>query len=117
MRIKLIGLNARYTHSCLALFYVRNELKQNLQGAKILFEQYTINDPYYELVLRIAGSEQDYYFFSAYIWNSDLVEKIVTDLLVLYPNCRCIVGGPQATVVGKAVRDDRQPVRRWRSSS
>ncbi len=107
MQSKLIGLNARYTHSCLALFYLRNELEKHCDEIELLFDQFTINDPYYELFLNISDANTQYYFFSAYIWNSTLVERIITDLLAVYPTCYCIVGGPQAEIVGNSVNKNR----------
>ncbi len=103
MRTKLIGLNARFTHSCLALFYLRNELEQNCASIEIAIDQYTINDPYYELLLNISDPHINYYFFSAYIWNNSLIERIISDLLSIYPASWCIVGGPQAEVVIQAI--------------
>ncbi len=99
MRITLVGLNARYTHSCLALFYVRNELLRRNALWDVQIRQFTINDPYYELLLQLTSSASDYYFFSASIWNDELVSKLVTDLLSIMPTCRCVVGGPQAEIV------------------
>ncbi|MEE4242064.1 MAG: DUF4080 domain-containing protein [Desulfopila sp.] len=102
MKFALIGLNARYTHSCLALFYVRNELQRHFSEKNIDIKQFTINDPYYELVLQLSSLEADYYCFSASIWNSDLIVRLVDDLLRIDPGIFCIVGGPQAERVGKA---------------
>lgn len=108
MRIKLIGLNARYTHSCLALFYVRNELAMRLGNeCQTTIEQYTINDPYHELFLHISEGVVQFYFFSAYIWNSDLIERIIGDLLRLDARCYCVVGGPQAEVVANQMNMSR----------
>ena len=54
MQIVLVALNARYTHSCPALFYVRNALRENLPASTIALHQFTINDPYYQTLLRIT---------------------------------------------------------------
>ncbi len=99
MRIVLVAFNARYTHSCLGLFHVRNELEHHCPTASLDFLQMTINDQSYEALLRITAARPDYVFFSAAIWNSDLVEKMVCDLLICLPDCRCVVGGPQAAVI------------------
>ncbi|MBU3983861.1 MAG: hypothetical protein KJ985_10415 [Proteobacteria bacterium] len=48
MQIKIVALNARFTHSCLALFHVRNELEKKCPGMEIELCQLTINDSYYE---------------------------------------------------------------------
>lgn len=99
MQITLVGLNARYSHSCLALFYVRNELFRHASEYQITLRQFTINESYYEILLQLSEEPADYYFFSAAIWNSDLICHIIQDLLSLLPESICIVGGPQAEVV------------------
>jgi hypothetical protein len=100
LKIRLIGINARYSHSCLALFYLRNELEKFLPVVKVEICQFTINDPYYSLLQRLAAGQPDCLFFSALIWNSDLVERLVADLLSLENQLKIVVGGPQAEIVG-----------------
>jgi len=106
VKIKLIGINARYSHSCLALFYLRNEIEAQLPDALTEICQYTINDPYYSLLQRMAEDEPDYLFFSALIWNSDLVQRLIEDLLVMDEKWRIVIGGPQADIVGEALGED-----------
>lgn len=100
-KIKLVGLNARYTHSCLALFYVRNELEKQCPESVCELLQFTINDNYYESLLRLTAGTPHYVFFSASIWNSALVEKLTLDINICLPGCRVVIGGPQASAIGK----------------
>ena len=99
VKIKLVSINARYTHSCLALFYLRQHLETHIDGVNVELCHYTINDPYYTLIQRIDQGEPDYVFFSALIWNSMLVERLLEDLPVMNEACRYVVGGPQAPVL------------------
>ncbi len=101
MQIKIVALNARFTHSCLALFHVRNELEKNCSGVACEVCQLTINDSYYETLLRLTRGGPDYIFFSAAVWNSDRVEQLIRDLNGCLPDCRVVVGGPQAVVIGR----------------
>jgi radical SAM superfamily enzyme YgiQ (UPF0313 family) len=105
-RVKLVGINGRFTHSSLALFYVRNELQKHCPSLKSELLQFTINDNYYEMVLRLSDQAPRYIFFSAAIWNSDLVEKLIVDLKKCLPGTTLVVGGPQATVIGERVGTD-----------
>jgi radical SAM superfamily enzyme YgiQ (UPF0313 family) len=100
MQIKIVALNARFTHSCLALFHVRNELEKNCPDVEIEVCQLTINDSYYETLLRLSQGNPDYIFFSASVWSSDRVEQLIRDLQGCLPGCRVVVGGPQAVVIG-----------------
>lgn len=97
----LIGLNCRYSHSCLALFYVRNELRSNLPQARITLTQLTINDPYYDTLLKISGCGADVLFFSVYIWNAVYISRLLTDLATVRPELPVVLGGPQASAMEK----------------
>lgn len=98
--VKIVGLNARFTHSCLALFYIRNELARYCPALAPEICQFTINDNYYELVVRLTAGSPRYIFFSAAIWNSGLIERLTRDLHTCLPRCRVVIGGPQAAVLG-----------------
>ncbi|MCF6291614.1 MAG: DUF4080 domain-containing protein [Desulfobacterales bacterium] len=96
MNIKLIGLNARYVHSSLALFHVRQELARHLPTGRVALLQFTINDPYYPTLLKIAADRPEALFFSVYVWNALYVKRLVIDLAALRPGTRIVLGGPQA---------------------
>jgi len=101
MQIKLVAINGRYTHSCLALFHVRNELEMHCSDVTTEIIQLTIRDPSYEVLLRLSKGSPDAVFFSAAVWNSDQVEELIADLNALLPSCLLVVGGPQAEVVAR----------------
>ncbi len=103
MKIKLVAINGRFTHSSLALFHVRNELECRYENASIEIVQLTIRDPYYEVLLRLTRGTPDALFFSVAVWNSDQVEKLIADIYVLLPSCHLVVGGPQAELVGRSL--------------
>jgi radical SAM superfamily enzyme YgiQ (UPF0313 family) len=96
MSYKLIALNARFTHSCLALFYVRFCLEENMPGCQPEIMQNTINDPYYPMLRSIGSGEPEALFFSVYIWNSLYIQRLVCDLVKILPGTPIILGGPQA---------------------
>jgi radical SAM superfamily enzyme YgiQ (UPF0313 family) len=98
-KIKLVALNAKYIHSCLALFYIRNELKLHYPQAEVEILQLTINDNLYENLLRITLDQPFAVFFSAAIWNSDRIAQLTSDVRRCLPECRIVVGGPQAGVL------------------
>ncbi len=107
MNVKLIGINGRYSHSSLALFYVRNQLSSHCPTLKeIEIVQFTINDSYYETFIRISSNEPECFFFSAYVWNSDRISRLIRDLKRAQPLCCVVVGGPQAEVVGQSLADE-----------
>ncbi len=102
MQISLITLNARYSHSCPALFHVRNALAQGLPESCLVLHQFTINDPYYQTLLRITSDQPQAICFSVYIWNSDYTMRLVGDLRRILPEIPIILGGPEATFMAPA---------------
>jgi len=101
MLVRLIGLNARFTHSSLALFCVRNEIERYCPETAVEIFQGTINDGYFATLLRITEGEPDGLFFSAAIWNSDMVRRLIADCRRLMPQAMLVAGGPQAGEIGK----------------
>lgn len=97
MQISLITLNARYSHSCPALFHVRNALAQGLPESRLVLRQFTINDPYYQTLVRITGDQPEVVCFSVSIWNAGYTMRLVADLRRILPQAPIILGGPEAT--------------------
>ena len=97
MHIKIIGLNSRYTHSCLSLFYLRNQVQKKLKNAIISIEQYTVNDPYFATLTRITDGNPALVFFSVYIWNSHFIFRLAADINCIMPSTKIILGGPQVS--------------------
>jgi len=97
MRYVLAAVNARFVHSCPALFAVRNEVVRHLPTCAVQLFQFTINDPYFATLQTIAGQEPTACFFSVYIWNADYIGRLVRDLTTILPHCPIILGGPQVS--------------------
>ncbi len=99
--LHLISLNCRYTHSCLAQFCLRAELAHRLPELPVLLSQFTLNDPYYQTLLRISGQPTKAVLFSVYVWNHAYIRRLTADLARLRPELPVILGGPQAAAMGK----------------
>ncbi|RUM34746.1 MAG: DUF4080 domain-containing protein [Desulfobulbus sp.] len=93
----LVSINCRYSHSCLAQFYVRQELKKHLPHRDVALSQLTINDPYYQTLLRLRQTPARAIFFSVYIWNHEYVRRLINDLSRVLPDTPLVLGGPQAS--------------------
>lgn len=65
----------------------------------VVLSLFTINDPYYDTLLRITGKPARAIFFSVYIWNHIYVRRLIDDLAGLLPDLPIILGGPQATLL------------------
>lgn len=96
MHIKLLGCNGRFTHSTLALFYVRQCFAKNIPAATISICQQTINDSYYEALLSLTDNKPNVVCFSVYIWNHQRIKRFIDDLEKQSPTIQIIIGGPEA---------------------
>jgi radical SAM superfamily enzyme YgiQ (UPF0313 family) len=94
MKALLVGINARYTHSNLALFYLRNEIEGC--GHEAVIQEYHISQPRLDIIQDIYLEKPDVLLISAYIWNAQLVKSILPDLHSLLPEKPIILGGPEA---------------------
>jgi len=99
LSIKLVAINARYTYSSLALFYVRQQLEKQLPDCTIELYQFSINESYYDMVIELTKDRPEAVFISSAIWNCAIVEKLIPDIACCLPQCQIVVGGPQAEVV------------------
>ena len=95
-RILLVGLNARFSHSNPALYYIASQVKNSSDYDAAIFEA-SINTPYFKIIESCLAYKTDLIGFSVYIWNSDLVYRIVRDIINIKPALKIILGGPQIT--------------------
>lgn len=93
-KIILAGINARYTHSCLALFC----LKSALRGIDVetVVREFSINQPVEEIAARLAAEGADVMAFSVYIWNSELVRRLIP-LVHGRSAALLVLGGPEVS--------------------
>jgi radical SAM superfamily enzyme YgiQ (UPF0313 family) len=100
MRIALMAVNARYTHSSLALRYLRNALEarslERSLGYEVLLREYHISQARLDIVRDLAALNPELLLISAYIWNAELLSLLLPDLRALLPDCRIVLGGPEA---------------------
>ncbi|HAE23267.1 MAG TPA: hypothetical protein DCG47_13240 [Spirochaetaceae bacterium] len=100
MRIVLMAINARYTHSSLALRYLRNALEiRSLQRGldyEPMLREYHISQPRLDIVRDVAARRPALLLISSYIWTAELLSLLLPDLRALVPACRIVLGGPEA---------------------
>ncbi|GAB1432942.1 B12-binding domain-containing radical SAM protein [Spirochaetota bacterium] len=100
MTVLLAAINARYTHSSLAVRYLRNAMEAAAAGSpmvtEIILREYYISQPKLEVVRDIAAIAPDLFLGSVYIWNAEFFSAIMPDIKALLPGCKLILGGPEA---------------------
>ncbi len=94
-RILLVGLNARYHHTNLALRY----LKRYCRGCpvEILLAEYTVNSDAEQILGDILKYRPSVAAFSVYIWNAEQVRLILKGIRMRSPETVLVLGGPEVS--------------------
>lgn len=99
MNILLVGINASYMHTNLAIRsiynYIINQRDYDSKKTQINFIEFTINQPIMQIMRQIASYNADVVLFSSYIWNAMLLESLIIDLKKVNQNCLIGAGGPE----------------------
>jgi len=111
MRVLLCALNAKYVHANLAVHYLKEYARFSFDGKKevshgqeeekgeveIEIKEYTINQPFSEILRDIYLKQPDLIGFSCYIWNITLVKSLVVELKKVLPETKLWLGGPEVS--------------------
>lgn len=109
MKFLFVGINASYSHTCLAVRsiceYVKKQLNKTsdelgvpkpAQGYPVLETvEFTINQPVGEILRGIYEHQPDIVLFSTYIWNAEITAKIIPDIKKLLTAVVIGAGGPE----------------------
>ena len=90
----LIGLNAKYSHTALAVYSIGAYLTQ--KGIPNTVAEYSVNDPYESVFYDILSQKPDVIGFSVYLWNVERVCRLANDLKLALPDLKIFLGGPEA---------------------
>ena len=113
-----LALNAKYSHTSLAIRYLR----ECVPGSEIL--ELTINHQLLDILGEIYDKRPDVLGIACYIWNIELVKKLLRLLPKVMPELVIICGGPEVSyeteqfmkefkVVGAVIRGEgEETVRR-----
>lgn len=93
MKTVLVGINSKYIHTCLAIWY----LKANLNNALTVVREFTINDSKDNILAELYKEKPDMLAFSCYIWNIELINLLICELKKLLPKCTIVLGGPEVS--------------------
>ena len=95
MRILLVAINAKYIHSCPAVYSLRGSCRH---PEAVEIAEYTINDRYQDILGGILEREADLIGFSTYIWNTQFVQDLIRDIRrVKRESVILFAGGPEAS--------------------
>ena len=95
MKILLVAVNAKYIHSCPAVYSLRACC---MHPEIVEIVEFTINDRYQDILAGILEREADLIGFSTYIWNTDIVQDLAADIRrVRKDRVVLFAGGPEAS--------------------
>jgi len=91
----LVALNAKYIHSCLALYSLRAFCTKYQDYIET--REFTVNQDYGFILREIFKCKPGIIGFSCYIWNIEIIVALVMDLKKLLPETIIILGGPEVS--------------------
>ena len=110
MRFLLAAVNAKYIHSNPAVYSLRAYAERfcavpstgsvssgGAAQADIEIAEYTINQPFWEILADLYGKKPDAVGFSCYIWNRGMVFDLIRELSKVLPHVPVWLGGPEVS--------------------
>ncbi len=91
----LAAVNAKYIHSNLAVYSLKACAAQ--AGYPTEIREYTINQPFGDILKDLYQSRPDFLGFSCYIWNKTWIDDLAREIRKLLPEIQIWVGGPEVT--------------------
>jgi len=90
--ILFLGINARFTHTCLPIYYLRTCLDPKKQN--FIFVEKTINDPLWDIITTVGFIDFDVLCLPCYIWNQHYMQCILQDFKKIKKDVKIVCGGP-----------------------
>ena len=93
--ILLAAVNARYNHTNIAVRSIALYCSIIADRETIDFSEWTINQNISDILRGIFEKNPKVLLFSTYIWNSEIVQKLISEIKKLLPDCIIGCGGPE----------------------
>ena len=94
-KVLLVAVNAKYIHSCPAIYSLR---ASSGHAESVQLAEFTINDRYQDILAGILAYQADIIGFSCYIWNTQIVTDLIADIRALLGDKVILyAGGPEAS--------------------
>jgi radical SAM superfamily enzyme YgiQ (UPF0313 family) len=100
MKVVLVALDAKYIHSNLAIRYLESYYNYHYYDdvpVNIVKREFTINQQISDIVASLYEDKADLIGFSCYIWNIEMVIKVVRNFKKIAPNVKIVLGGPEVS--------------------
>lgn len=104
MKTVFTALNAKYSHTNLAIRLLRQKTMESGLDTKI--REFTINDNISNIIKELYLEKADIYGFSVYIWNTEMTCKVAKEIKKLLPKSIVFFGGPESSYNSKFYLDN-----------
>lgn len=95
IKVLLLGINAKYIHSSLAIRYLHKYCKDLPCEMEML--EVSINNHLIEIANLIFDAKPDVVSIACYIWNIELVKLLIPLVKKMLPKATIICGGPEVS--------------------
>ena len=112
MKFLLVAVNAKYIHTNPAVYSIKSFIEagfleheadgnscQSIQN-QIEIAEYTINNSPSDILADIYKQKPDIIAFSCYIWNWEIVKRLLVELPKIMPDIPIWLGGPEVSYDG-----------------
>ena len=106
MKILLVACNAKYIHSNLAVYCLRAYAKERYPESEIAIAEYTINQPFDEILTDLYRRNPDVLCLSCYLWNITEVGQILRETAKILPKTAIWLGGPEVSYNAREVLEN-----------
>lgn len=97
-KICFVSINSSWSHSSLALYYMRAMLEPELYETVML--DYITKDLAEDVLELIFQQAPDVLCFSVYIWNRIYLQDLLPAVQKVLPECVLVIGGPEIVNLG-----------------
>jgi radical SAM superfamily enzyme YgiQ (UPF0313 family) len=94
MEITLVGINAKYIHTNLAIRYLKAYVQPDYSPRLL---EFTIKDPILNIATEILKRKNKIVGFSCYIWNIEYIFKVAQIIKKVSPSTVIFLGGPEVS--------------------
>ncbi|MCL2154223.1 MAG: DUF4080 domain-containing protein [Leptospirales bacterium] len=97
-KILLLGINARYSHSNLALLYLKRSIEDldfNIHIAEFTISE--VSEGTDKIFSTISSIKPDILAISVYIWNTLYIKSILKSIKSTFSEIKIVLGGPEVS--------------------
>lgn len=107
LKVVITTLNAKYTHSSLALRYLRENCKDLCD---IEIAEFSINHQILDILGQLFEKRPEVLGFACYIWNIEMTKQLIALVRKVLPQTVIVCGGPEVSYDTRAFMEENAAV-------